>query len=174
MLMNKIYDVFWEGPFSLDEILKDDLKSIDSDTIKKWHCLYQIYGDHPCYGREVLLYIGKTEHGIKTRFLSHLSRFSNQCEDVKIFIGSFNEFRNWKTWKRIHHYKAASIKDERLNAIESLLIYAHQPAYNSKDLCSTNFNSLNFRIFNTGRRKSLMPEVSTEFYRDNINIFKNE
>lgn len=167
----KIYDVYWEGPFSLNEIINNQT-TINCDVVKRWHSLYQIYGDHPCYGHDILLYIGRTEQGIKERFEKHWNRFSNQCDEVKIFLGSFNEFRNWKTWKRISHYQPATIKDPSLDAIESLLIYSHQPAYNSRELCSTKFKDLNIRIFNTGRRKSLLPEMSTEFYRDNINVFQ--
>lgn len=60
------------------------------------------------------------------------------------------------------------IDSETLNAIESLLIYAHQPAYNSTGICQPNFSKRNFRIFNTYRRKALMPEISTLFYRDDV------
>ncbi|WP_439413072.1 hypothetical protein [Enterobacter ludwigii] len=56
-----------------------------------------------------------------------------------------------------------------LNAIEALLIYAHQPAYNSREKCQPIFSGYNFRVFNTYRRKALMPEISTLFYRDDVN-----
>ncbi|EKS7778551.1 hypothetical protein RYR28_002932 [Edwardsiella piscicida] len=160
-LETKIYDVYWEGPYSLDIITQDK----DRDIAKEWHCLYQIYGDHPTYGRDVLLYIGKTERDIMKRLSEHYNRFSNQCDEVKVFLASFGEFTSWKEM-RDRNYDPISKDNTELNAIESLLIYAHQPAYNIMSLSSNKFDNLNFRIFNTGRRKSLMPEISTQFYRD--------
>lgn len=162
-----IYDVYWEGPYSLDTILQDRTRSI----VKYWHCLYQIYGDHPTYGRDVLLYIGKTERDLKERLSEHYSRFSNQCDEVKVFFASFGEFTSWHEMRE-ENYDPVSKDNTELNAIESLLIYAHQPAYNIISLCGTQFENLNFIIFNTGRRKSLMPEISTRFYRDDITIIK--
>lgn len=164
----KIYDVYWEGPYSLDSITQDKTRSI----VKDWHCLYQIYGDHPTYGRDVLLYIGKTERDAKERLSEHYSRFSNQCDEVKVFLASFGEFTSWHEMRE-GNYEPISKDNTELNTIESLLIYAHQPAYNIQFLSGTTFGGQNFRIFNTGRRKSLMPEISTLFYRDdNMTIIK--
>lgn len=157
----KIYDVYWEGPYSLDAIMQDR----DRTIVKEWHCLYQIYGDHPTYGRDVLLYIGKTERDAKERVSEHYSRFSNQCDEVKVFLASFGEFTRWHEMRK-GNYDPVSKDNTELNAIESLLIYAHQPAYNSKSLTSPTFEGQVFRVFNTGRRKSLMPEISTQFYCD--------
>lgn len=162
-----IYDVYWEGPYSLDIITQDRTGSI----VKDWHCLYQVYGDHPTYGRDVLLYIGKTERDVKIRLSEHYNRFSNQCDEVKVFFASFGEFTSWQEMRE-ENYDPVSKDNTELNAIESLLIYAHQPAYNIMSLSCTQFQSLNFRLFNTGRRKSLMPEISTQFYRDDITIIK--
>ncbi|AKP32795.1 hypothetical protein ACZ76_04125 [Yersinia aleksiciae] len=99
------------------------------------------------------------------RLSEHYSRFSNQCDEVKVFLASFGEFTSWKEM-RDGNYDPVSKDNTELKAIESLLIYAHQPAYNIMLLSSNQFENLNFRIFNTGRRKSLMPEISTHFYRD--------
>ncbi|HDR2587864.1 TPA: hypothetical protein QCI16_000268 [Enterobacter ludwigii] len=155
-----IYDCYWEGPFSLDEV-QDKIASRNNGR-----CLYQIYGDHPCYGNDVLLYIGRTTQGIDKRLEQHNNRFASQCEEVKIFIASCSVFTTWKEWKNRKRYEL--IDSETLNAIESLLIYAHQPAYNSTGICQPNFSKRNFRIFNTYRRKALMPEISTLFYRDDV------
>lgn len=158
-----IYDIYWEGPYTLDE-LKSNSKN-DECIIHEGHCLYQIYGDHPCYGRDVLLYIGKSKN-MANRVWQHYNRFSLECESVKVFIGSCGIFENWEgTWE-IEKY--SPIIESTLDAIESLLIHAHQPAYNSSKLLSTTFKNLNLRIFNTHKRKSLMAEVSTTYYRGNI------
>lgn len=143
----EIYDVYWEGPYSLEAITQDR----NRELVKEWHCLYQIYGDHPTYGRDVLLYIGKTERAIKERLSEHYSRFYNQCEEVKVFFASFGNFTSWAEMRK-DNYDPVSQDSVMLNAIESLLIYAHQPSYNIKSLSGTVFFfGKNFRIFNAGR-----------------------
>ncbi|MGJ3448674.1 hypothetical protein [Enterobacter sp. PTB] len=156
-----IYDCYWEGPFSLDEV-QDKIVSRNNG-----HCLYQIYGDHPCYGNDVLLYIGQTRKGIDQRFKQHNRRFSAQCNKVTVFIASCGEFTTWKNWHGTEAYTLPAV--DELDAIEALLIYAHQPAYNSREKCQPIFSGHDFRIFNTYRRKALMPEISTLFYRDDVN-----
>lgn len=45
----------WEGPYSYEEI---------TNTLRDEYCdfgVYQIYGAHPIYGSDVLLYIGKAD-----------------------------------------------------------------------------------------------------------------
>jgi hypothetical protein len=58
----RIYDVFWEGPFLWNQ---------RRDLTDPRHVLYGIYGTHPVYGREVLLYFGMTEHTVLERLLEH-------------------------------------------------------------------------------------------------------
>lgn len=156
MSNNTIYDIFWEGPYKLDDINK-----YKSELVHDGHCLYQIYGDHPCYGRDVLLYIGKTLQGVATRMSQHNNRFSSQVEEVKVFIASCHEFTDWNHRNSIKKY--GPIDSDTLDQIESLLIYAHQPAYNSDKITTLTTKHI-FRIFNSGRRKSLLPEISTEFW----------
>src|SRR5258708_19938364 len=52
-MMERIIHIEWEGPYSLNQL--DTLKDSRKD-----HGLYQIYGHHPVYGPNVLLYIGQT------------------------------------------------------------------------------------------------------------------
>ncbi|WP_447908304.1 hypothetical protein [Serratia fonticola] len=163
MSNSTIYDIYWEGPYTLDEIKSK--KKDDKFIIHEGHCLYQIYGDHPCYGRDVLLYIGKTKN-MTNRLWQHYNRYTLECESVKVFIGSCGIFESWEERWEIEEY--GSTGEHIVDAIESLLIHAHQPAYNSSKLLSTHFNDLNLRVFNTNKRKSLMPEISTTYYRGNI------
>ncbi|MFC0227954.1 GIY-YIG nuclease family protein [Serratia aquatilis] len=167
MSNSTIYDIYWEGPYTIDEFKS---KKGDNRIIHEGHCLYQIYGDHPCYGRDVLLYIGKTKN-MTNRLWQHSNRYSFECESVKIFVGSCGIFESWEKMWEIEKY--APIDKNILDAIESLLIHAHQPAYNSSKLLSTHFKDLNLRIFNTNKRKSLMPEISTTYYRGNITEEEN-
>jgi hypothetical protein len=52
-MVERIIHIEWDGPYSLDQL--DSLKDLRKD-----HGLYQIYGHHPIYGSNVLLYIGQT------------------------------------------------------------------------------------------------------------------
>jgi hypothetical protein len=50
-MTERIIHIEWEGPYSLNQL--DTLKDLRKD-----HVLYQIYGHHPVYGSNVLLYTG--------------------------------------------------------------------------------------------------------------------
>ena len=63
--MEKIYEVCWDGPYT-----KDTLDEISEEDNNKY-VLYKVYGSHPVYGNNVLLYIGMTERGIKIRLTEH-------------------------------------------------------------------------------------------------------
>lgn len=46
-----VIHVHWNGPFSLEDVEQKD------DNFD--YGVYQVYGSHPIYGSDVLLYIGK-------------------------------------------------------------------------------------------------------------------
>lgn len=155
-----IIDVYWEGPYTLDNI-----DSIQEDV----HCLYQVYGLHPVYGTNTLLYIGKTEKQSGDKRIKQHSWISNQADECKIYVATCGNFSSWKDWKddkRDRYLVFKETKKITISNLESLLIYAHQPSYNSKSLKSTHFADNAFRIFNSGSRVLLLPEVSTQFYAD--------
>ncbi len=155
-----IIDVYWEGPYTIDNI------DTEQDSA---HCLYQIYGPHPVYGTNTLLYIGKTEAQTADQRIRQHNWISNQADMCSIYIATCGVFSNWKNWgedKRERYGKFQETKGITISNLESLLIYAHQPSYNSQSLKSTNFADNAFRIFNSGSRVLLLPEVSTQFYAD--------
>jgi hypothetical protein len=51
VIIERIIHIEWEGPYSLSQL--DTLNDLRKD-----YGLYQIYGHHPIYGSNVLLYIG--------------------------------------------------------------------------------------------------------------------
>ncbi|EIT6973934.1 hypothetical protein ACFJZ3_003870 [Vibrio vulnificus] len=155
-----IIDAYWEGPYSSAAIKK--LKGI------KGHCLYQIYGSHPVYGRDSLLYIGLSDRDEIFKRLEEHTWIQNQADLCQIYIASCGNFTNWEAWRKDgrERYDRNESKNITLSAIESLLIYAHQPSYNSAGLKSTSFAAKPFRLFNSGKRALLLPEVSTQFYCD--------
>ncbi|RJX75236.1 hypothetical protein DZ860_00685 [Vibrio sinensis] len=155
-----IIDAYWEGPYSSAAIKK--LEGI------KGHCLYQIYGSHPVYGRDSLLYIGLSDRDEIFKRLEEHTWIQNQADLCQIYIASCGNFANWEAWRKDgrKRYDRNESKNITLSAIESLLIYAHQPSYNSAGLKSTSFAAKPFRLFNSGKRALLLPEVSTQFYSD--------
>ena len=112
----------WEGPFTIEHVLK--LKDRQKD-----YGLYQIYGPHPVYGPDSLLYIGMTKTSFGDRILGDLA-YPNGilCEDepenLKVRIG------------RIVNIDGSDAPSDRkkkqvIHDAEKLQIYRHTPAYNS-------------------------------------------
>ncbi len=62
-------NIWWEGPFTQEEIIKNKINSKKYDNRATDIGLYQVYSSHPLYGADVLVYIGMTvaEGGFKSR-----------------------------------------------------------------------------------------------------------
>jgi hypothetical protein len=147
-MREQIYVVHWEGPF----LWEDRDKHITED-----HVLYAIYGSHHLYGRDVLLYIGKTESDLRRRLAEHETWVQNEYDAMTVRFASVGLFKNWDDWEEGERYPAAL--PDVVQAVEALLIYTNQPAYNSKSKATIKLAE-GFRIFNTGRLGHILPEVS--------------
>ena len=146
-----IIDVYWEGPFKWGELEKN---------IKDCHVLYAIYGRHPVYGLEALLYIGKTKK-VRNRMVTHARWIEEEYDEVSIRVASLGEIRNWNNWSKYEQYPPADSRS--VTGVEALLINAHQPAYNQTS--KESFHSAKgLRVFNTGHIGSLMPEISYRYH----------
>lgn len=153
--MEKIYEVCWDGPYT-----KDTLDEISEEDNNKY-VLYKVYGSHPVYGNNVLLYIGMTGRGIKKRLVEHDYWMDEErFGPSKIYVASIGEFSDWESSNKIDIFNSPS--REIIEQVESLLIYSHQPVHNSKSRDSAK-NAKEIRIFNTGKYGHLMPEVSGLF-----------
>lgn len=151
-MTEKIYEVYWKGPFK-----PESLSNLTDQEIEKL-CLYSVYGSHPLYGDNVLLYIGITERGANTRLKEHDYWMDLELyTDSRIYLASIGEFVGWDKSEEIEIFD----KPDRviIEQIESLLIYAHQPCHNSRNT-KTAASTHGIRIFNTGRSGRLFPEVS--------------
>jgi hypothetical protein len=123
--------------------------------------IYQVYGHHPAYGENSLLYIGKasaqpfavrlkerfefTECAARPAFI-HLGRIVKSSE-----VG---EHLQWdvKRWQEVISYT------------ERILIKAHLPAMNKQEntgLIINEFPHEDFLIINWGEFGKLLPETST-------------
>ena len=150
-MIENIIDVYWEGPFKWGEHEKE---------IKDWHVLYAIYGSHPIYGHEALLYVGRTKK-IRNRMAVHEEWIEYEYDEVSIRVASMGKISSWKNWDVYTHYRKA--RERTVTGVEALLINAHQPAYNQRSKDSIE-SAKGFRVFNTGRIGSLLPEVSYRYH----------
>ncbi|WP_276682125.1 hypothetical protein [Thalassolituus oleivorans] len=145
--------VEWVGPYTYEaaEKLRDEY--ID-------YGVYQIYGSHPVYGSDVLLYIGKAD---KQTLGFRLSQefwgiYNKDSSNVAVYVGrlsGYEETPSDKIWS--HH----------ISLVERLLISAHCPAANSSGLnieFGKDIHSVH--VLNWGRFRDLLPEVSGARYSD--------
>jgi hypothetical protein len=143
--------VDWAGPLCFEEA--KSLTNEDED-----YGVYQVYGSHPVYGSDVLLYIGKAD---KQTFGKRLSQetWADHNKDrnrVAFYVG------------RLHTYARTPKEEEwsrQIALVERLLIYAHRPAANSSGLNVSFPASLaDVHVLNWGTHRDLLPEVSGARY----------
>lgn len=150
--METLYDVYWEGPFTLENI----------HETQENHVLYMVCGFHLLYGQNIPLYIGKTERAISQRIKEHeKSWLYRQTTPVQIYVASIGEFSSWNERNNISEYIKST--SDIIDKVEQLLIYAHQPVFNSSSKNNIHSNISELRIFNTGTRHCLLPEISSLF-----------
>ncbi|TWH48571.1 hypothetical protein [Sporomusa sp. KB1] len=139
-----IINIDWNGPYTLN-----DLSDIQDDNVD--YGVYQIYGAHPIYGAEKLLYIGKAD---KQTFGTRISQegwdSNSDANGLKIYVG-------WLTGK----IPTEEQWSKEISLAEKLLIYSHKPAYNSQSIKQVNDKDLlSIHVLNWGKYRDLMPEVS--------------
>ena len=155
--MLKEIHIDWKGPYTYEEVKKMDGKTDFG--------IYQFYGYHAAYGADALLYIGMTEKnfasGMKNS-VDHQIRFDDYStsDKMNIYVGRLTGAKtpNKKEWLK------------QIKLAKNLLIFAHQPAGNSQNLNIKFYQSgelFNIHIFNWGKHKCLLPEVSGRRYARN-------
>lgn len=142
--------VQWEGPFPYEEALALK-KNVD-------YGVYQIYGSHPVYGSDVLLYLGRAvQQTFGKRLSQEFWNYHNQDSTrVAVYVGRLSGYDgtpNDKTWA------------DQISMVERLLIYSHWPAGNSSGLNVKFGEDLhNVHVLNWGKYRDLLPEVSGARY----------
>lgn len=140
-----LIQIDWDGPYKLSE-----LHSLENEEID--YGIYQIYGKHQIYGSDVLLYIGKADQQTVGRRISQEGwEYVNDTNNIKVYIGRLHgpQIPTNDEWSR------------EIDLAESLLIYVHKPAYNSKSIASVpDFDLQNIHILNWGNHRDILPEVS--------------
>lgn len=155
------YEVYWYGPHQKEGLIKNlqEKEAIPADEIRNL-VLYMICGTHSQYGKGVPLYIGKTERSIDARLNEHRDWIEHQTDPVQIYMAAISPgFTHWREIENLEFF--APPESEVISKIESLLIYAHQPTFNAKGKGGRPKVESDFVVFNTNRRSTLLPEIST-------------
>jgi hypothetical protein len=142
----------WSGPYSLNEVY-----TLNSEED---YGLYAIYGNHTVYGDGSLLYIGKADSqtfGVRLKQEQHWIYNSNS-KRVDVYIGKLAghvDAPNNEIWSRL------------ISLSESLMIYAHAPSSNSKNISNIRQDEVRrLHILNWGDHRALLPEVSGQRWTD--------
>lgn len=152
--------VEWSGPHSYAEALALQDEYTDFGV-------YQIYGSHPVYGSDVLLYIGKADQQTFGKRLGQENwNYHNQDSSrVMVYVG------------RLAGYGSTPRNDDwsrQISLVERLLIYSHWPAGNSSGLnVSFGLELHDVHVLNWGQYRDLLPEVSGARYSDRFGTFEN-
>ncbi len=131
--------------------------------------MYQIYGNHPVYGTNSLLYIGKANKELFSQRLKERWDFKETVlTSTWLHIGMLYEsedckYENW---------------GEMIDIAEKILIKAHAPSYNASDVKGLLYKFDKTIVMNWGEYGALLPEVSsmrTSYdYWDNVNAILEE
>ncbi|CAM3996887.1 hypothetical protein [Mesobacillus zeae] len=140
-----LIQIDWEGPFKQEEL--PSLRNEETD-----YGIYQIYGKHPVYGKDVLLYIGKADSQTVGKRISQENWLdTNDSNNLKIYVG------------RLHGAATPSMEQwsKQIDLAERLLIYVHKPAYNARSLSTLPDSEIkDIHILNWGNHRDLLPELS--------------
>jgi hypothetical protein len=146
-----IIEILWQGPFTLDDVLNREGEGR--------YGIYQIYGTHPIYGTDALLYIGQAnELTFAERLNGHKGWLQEVPSEPSIYLGRLGGMA------RVSEKEWAA----QIHLAERLLIATCLPAFNA-----SNLNGLgkpfedapaSVRVLNFGKYHRLLPEVSTDWY----------
>jgi hypothetical protein len=152
----KIYHLNWKE-YDWDASICTNYNS------NKDYGIYQVYGDHPVYGNNTLLYIGKArDQTYSARMRGHTDFDASQVSKfTKLHLSYFC---------KIDDISEANWGDA-IDLVEKVFIKTHFPALNSQDVMKfLETGAPNVLIYNWGARGRLLSEVSTlrcsEFYHD--------
>ena len=151
----KVIHVQWEGPFGYYEARDFVDKDID-------YGIYQIYGNHPVYGPNTLLYIGQARYQtLGERIAQHgLVTMEYNEGHVSLYVGRLSgpNMPSNAEWNR------------QIDQVEHLLIINHKPAHNAqriKKLPKKADRELReVHVLNWGDYNRLLPEVSGDRWTD--------
>jgi len=148
----KVINIQWEAmTFDYKEIIKLN-REVD-------YGLYQIYGHHPAYGDNALLYIGIAKDNTFAQRLHNRGEFMESTARPKIIsLGWICEDNDLTKSLKIEHKEWKKL----ISDCERLLLKTHTPAFNSQISKSLRKDiDYELLIINWGDYMRLLPEVST-------------
>jgi len=164
---NEEINIWWEGPFKIDDILNNTIDNNIYDNTADRIGIYQIYGTHPLYGHDQLLYIGRTQNknGFKSRLKNRwVIENGEDDENIKIYLGTIFSYDK----------DISSNENNFIEKAEVLLINTLKPAFNSSNIQSVDkkLQEQNYIIYNHNNYRDIYPVLSSKhFWQDNkINI----
>ena len=149
----------WDGPFTLEEVQK---MNADHD-----YGVYQVYGSHPVYGSDVLLYIGKAgAQTFSVRLQQESWHYNQDAGNIRYYVGRLAGERTPEDAEWAH----------QIELTETLLIHSHWPAANSRSIQTLGSHAAkiaDIHILNWGQRRTLLSEVSGLMLTDLYNAIPN-
>jgi len=144
--------VLWKGPFNRSQAFEIKEEGI-----------YQIYGHHPVYGPNALLYIGSSSDFSK--------RIKVHCDD---WLEWYSDFENSSFYFGKIMNQDIEMEIEGLPLLEfaeGMLISIHVPAQNKK-LYDSVFKTTRkgWRLMNFGNYKTLLPEISVDRWTETMHV----
>ena len=135
----EIINIKWEGPLTLNDAKK---KTGDSD-----YGVYQCYGDHPVYGSDVLLYIGRALEQTFGKTLERDQFIGKWKKSIQIYLGRIEpKPTSDEAW------------NDMIARAKNLLLHACIPTYNVRFPDVDRHKEL--LVLNWGNYRSLLPAVS--------------
>lgn len=160
----RIVDAEWEGPLGVPYNVERETHDISSiiKKVDEWakrkpaykkpsqQYLYQIYGQHPVFGPNSLLYVGVTDN-LSRRFEEH-----------------FNKSRFWEFNGLKVHFGFMSAEDKQAlpdaSDVESLLIAIHKPPLNRQCIDKPSAKHARLHVYSWGQSGVLFPECSSRWF----------
>jgi hypothetical protein len=144
-MARRTINIEWEGPLRIK-----DLKKFNSAND---HGFYQIYGSHPVYGSNILLYIGQAN--VQTFGISIFQEgwgYHNNEYGLQVHLGRLLTDTPMEINQR----------HKRIEQVFKLLVYAHSPAYNATHINNVHEDEQvqNYHILNWKSHRDLLPEIS--------------
>ena len=154
-------NLVWTGPETHADALKRNNEKTD-------YGIYQIYGSHPVYGADTLLYIGQANAETFAQRISQQPLISQSTNDafwddnglrIRFHTGRIH-------WRKGHKAPTNKYWGALIDRAERLLIYAHSPAWNAALVRNPPEGEVfhEFNVLNWGQYGRLLPEVSGARY----------
>jgi len=147
----KIIYIDWEGPYSFDEVAEFDDAGCD-------YGLYQIYGNHPLYGEQVLLYLGATDGR------TFAEKLADETDDWELEVG-LDEASVYLGHLSGPVTPEEDVWQEEIDLGVKFLTYVHNPVFNARPLgVEPHPDFRHLHIVNQGDYGDLEKEISYARY----------